>query len=497
MARTVKPRKPRLKGGARSTASALLDVATNPKASLEELKSLFTHLASIFSDMGNLGAGIRTHGKEIVRIVIKYLPLAGAPGFAAATAIERMPINKLIEVAASIVDFFTGKGDILTMLKAMGEVIGDIWNQLKDIIPKILEKVGAAVSSAIGSSNELTVLANAFGANYESPAVREAREEYEKEKARSAAAGAEKDRQNLIRQAAQDKEKAEYEAKVKKEAEEREAANKTQVRTDSQKQFKDGLAYHIDYALKELGYTPEEAAGYASGVPQTDMAKIAPVTKKDVEYIKAMEAKAADDYTKRGFLPPDGYVQGTVLSDEAMQKLKAEAIQTHTNKDTLWGMANDSQLKAKAYTGDKAAQQLILRYYNAIISQNGLQYLAGKGVRMAKEELMTAEDKERLARNKSLIADGESISLSETAWTKAQGGGYDPRDTATQIYKFVEGQGDTYEPRPGGGAMTGGGYGVVGRGSVRPRDPFRYVHHFAAMNGKRARTEMLDPNFFE
>ena len=151
--------------------------------------------------------------------------------------------------------------------------------------------MGAAVSSAIGSSNELTVLANAFGANYESPAVREAREEYEKEKARSAAAGAEKDRQNLIRQAAQDKEKAEYEAKVKKEAEEREAANKTQVRTDSQKQFKDGLAYHIDYALKELGYTPEEAAGYASGVPQTDMAKIAPVTKKDVEYIKAMEVE--------------------------------------------------------------------------------------------------------------------------------------------------------------------------------------------------------------
>lgn len=532
-----KPRRlPRyLRGGARTTAAALLDVARNPTASLDELKSLFTHVASIFSDMGNLGAGLRTHGKEITRIVIKYLPIAGAPGFAAATAIEKLPIDKLIEVAASIVDFFTGKGDILTMLKAMGEVIGDIWNQLKDIIPKILEKVGAAVqevvakighegAKAIGSSNELSAVANIFGANYESPAVREAREEYEREKARSAAAGAEKDRQNLIRQAAQDKEKADYLAQqIAKEGEAAKGAKTLKAAT---------LPRLLNQAVQDdlfpsIGFTPSEAAGYVSGVPQLTYDKIAPVTKKDLELIKAYKARKVAEFVKQGTADADAITTfGPAPTEQAYTKLVEDARKSRVDKDALWEMANDSQLKAKAYSGDQAAQNLILKYYSFILNpdvnrggdpgepriqggppigtytQTGLSYLANKGVRMAKEATtpLSPEDKERLARNKATIADGDPLSLEETAWTKKTeggGGGYDPRDTANQTYRYDINAGDTYDARPAGAAnappAAASQTGLTGGGRNSPDN----IEETVTRTNKRVRSSALDPFFFD
>jgi hypothetical protein len=463
-----------MKGGARSTASALLDVATHPTATIDEIKSLFTHIAAIFSDFNNLGAGLRTHGKAIATIVVKYLPLAGVPGYTAAQAIEKLPIDKFIEVAASIIDFFTGKGDLMHMLTAMGELVGDIWNKLKEIIPQILAKVGHEVSQAIGNSTELTVLANAFGANYESPAVRQAREAYDKMKADRAVEDTARDAANTAKTAA-------YQTQV--------TADQAAAKKERQGRYVKAQEENAKTALTKLHYTPEEAGGY--GTPQTDMNKIAPVTKKDKEYIEAFLAKTGDDIEKTGLEAPDGLTKKPVLDQAALDKLFQDAYETHTNNDKLWEMTIDPALKAKAYAGDKPSQQLILKYYNRIItpdanhggsgqySQAGMQYLATKGVRMAKEELMTDEIRQRMQNDRHAIDEGEQLSLDETKWLKDQEGGYDPRDTAAGKYVFVPGQGGRKPVRQA----------VVGTGH-----PF---YHMAVRGGKRPRTELLDPRFFE
>jgi hypothetical protein len=435
-----KPKKRRkLRGGARSTASAILDVATNPKATIEEFKGIFGHIAALFSDIHNLGGNLRIHGKAIYQFVVKYLPLAGTPGYAAATFLERVPIDKIIEVAASILDFFSGKGDLMHMLDAMASMVGDIFNQLKDLIPQIIAKVGHEISDAIGSNTTAATLANMFGANYESPAVRQAREAWEREKARADAANAEKDRQNTVRQAAQDNEKATAEAGAK-------------AKTDAQ--FTKAQEDNKKAALQRLQFTPAEIAGYGS--PQIDMSKIAPVTLKDKQYIDAFLAKAADELEKTGIPPPAGTPKVAPLDQAALDKLLEDALATHKNNDALWAMADDAQLKAAAYGGDKASQQKILKYYNVILNPDGgqptavgLQYLADKGVRMAKEELNLPDQE-----------------------------GYDPRDTATKKYTFSTG---------GSKPLRGGNKHLA----------LAFMEARAKRSGKRSHTETLDPFFFE
>jgi hypothetical protein len=142
-----KPRK--LHGGARSTAEAVRGLLMNPKDSIEDFKNFFTELGNIYNN-GDVGQGLRTHGIAATTLAIKYLPLAGVPGVAAATALEKLQVNKWINILASLIDFVAGKGNLMTFLNALKDLVGDIFNLLKDIITDVIahpEKIAEGVKS--------------------------------------------------------------------------------------------------------------------------------------------------------------------------------------------------------------------------------------------------------------------------------------------------------------------------------------------------------------
>jgi hypothetical protein len=136
MPRARKARK--LTGGARTTTEALADLVLNPKDSLVEFKEFFLEIGKIFNN-GNVGEGLRKHGVQASKLLIKYLPLGGAPGFAAATALEKLNITKWIYMLAALIDFVTGKGNIMDFLNALKELVGDIFDLIKNVVTEIIK----------------------------------------------------------------------------------------------------------------------------------------------------------------------------------------------------------------------------------------------------------------------------------------------------------------------------------------------------------------------
>ena len=165
-ARVIKQRKQRnrnLKGGARSTAAAVTGVLLHPMDSLEELKSFFTDLAGIWNG-GNVAEGLRTKGKKAFETVIKYLPLAGAPGYAAATALEKLPINNIIELLATLIDLISGKVDLKHFFEVLKLFIGDIWELIKTLATQVLPKVAETAWNGL-VENVGNPIAEAFDPN--------------------------------------------------------------------------------------------------------------------------------------------------------------------------------------------------------------------------------------------------------------------------------------------------------------------------------------------
>ena len=118
--------------------------------SLEELKSFFTDLAGIWNG-GNVAEGLRTKGKKAFETVIKYLPLAGAPGYAAATALEKLPINNIIELLATLIDLISGKVDLKHFLEVLKLFIGDIWELIKTLATEVLPQVWNGLIENVGN----------------------------------------------------------------------------------------------------------------------------------------------------------------------------------------------------------------------------------------------------------------------------------------------------------------------------------------------------------
>ena len=165
------PRKGRhLKGGARTTAEAVAGLVLHPKDSLADFKKFFEELGKIWNN-GNIGEGLRQHGTKASDLAVKYLPLGGAPGAAAAAALEKLQVRKWINLLASLIDFVSGKGNIMNFLNALKELVGDIFNILKDTLIHSFAPNGALMTAA----NALT---SAFD-----PAFAAQREAYEKNEA--------------------------------------------------------------------------------------------------------------------------------------------------------------------------------------------------------------------------------------------------------------------------------------------------------------------------
>jgi len=136
-----------MKGGARSTTEAASGLVLHPTDSIDDFKSLFSELTKIWNN-GKIGEGLRSHGIPVVNLVIKYLPLAGAPGVAAATALEKLQISKWINLLASLIDFVSGDGNIMTFLNALKDLVGDLFKQLGDVLLDVArhpEKIGNAI----------------------------------------------------------------------------------------------------------------------------------------------------------------------------------------------------------------------------------------------------------------------------------------------------------------------------------------------------------------
>jgi len=149
-----------MKGGARTTVEAIGGLVLHPKDSLQDFKDFFTELGKIYNN-GDVGNGLRTHGIAATTLAIKYLPLAGVPGVAAATALEKLEINKWIKILASLIDFVAGKGNLMDFLNALKELVGDIFNLLKDIITDVIthpEKVVEGVKSLFKPGGVLTTV---------------------------------------------------------------------------------------------------------------------------------------------------------------------------------------------------------------------------------------------------------------------------------------------------------------------------------------------------
>lgn len=188
-----------MQGGARTTIEAGAAALLHPKDAIEELKSMFKHIGQIFSST-DIGGNIRVHLLPAVQILIKYLPLGGPPGYAAAVALERLlpRAGKIIELIATIMDFFTGRKDFFQLLGAFKDMVEDLWHQFVDIIPKVMQLVGSkitegvkevqhATSEAIGKDDNAVAFFNAFGSTYETTEQKRQREKREAEARREQA----------------------------------------------------------------------------------------------------------------------------------------------------------------------------------------------------------------------------------------------------------------------------------------------------------------------
>lgn len=130
----------------------------HPKDSLEDFKKFFTELAQIWNN-GDVGEGLRKHGVNASKLLIKYLPLGGAPGFAAAKALETLQVTKWINILASLIDFVTGKGNIMNFFNALKELVGDIFKIIGDAIASLIQnpqQITNALNSAVGAVREVT-----------------------------------------------------------------------------------------------------------------------------------------------------------------------------------------------------------------------------------------------------------------------------------------------------------------------------------------------------
>lgn len=343
-----------MQGGARTTIEAGAAALLHPKDAIDELKSMFNHVGQIFSST-DIGGNIRIHLLPAVQILIKYLPLGGAPGYAAAVALERLlpRAGKIIELIASIMDFFTGRKDFFQMLSAFKEMVEDLWHQFMDIVPKVTGLISHAVSEAIGSNDTTATLSNMLlGTNYESPAVKRARLDWEAEKSRVAAADEARDAENTRRVAAQAEEHRKYEADVK------------------EKRKKDAIVEQI----KTLGYSDAQATSFedqANGKQLTDPELITPNTLEDMELIQHVVSGAnpGPDYNQADFQ--------TTYND-----LFKKAMDSHKSLDKLWAAAKNPALNKE--TRDK--------YYEVMKAlPNGMKFLADHGVKEAQAVQRMAE----------------------------------------------------------------------------------------------------------
>jgi hypothetical protein len=169
-------------GGARTTASALLDVAMHPSDALSEIKRFFELLAGIWNG-GDVATGLRTSAKPAFQLMIKYLPLAGAPGYAAASSIEKLKIDDIIELLATLIDLCTGKADLKKLFDTMKVFVGNIWELVqtlaKDVAPALANAAWQGALSVGGTIQEAL-----------SPEIRARNEAYRKSEALIAAENA-------------------------------------------------------------------------------------------------------------------------------------------------------------------------------------------------------------------------------------------------------------------------------------------------------------------
>jgi hypothetical protein len=148
-----------MQGGARTTVAALTGVATNPGDTLKEFKGFFEDLAGIWNG-GDVASGLRNNGKRAFATLIKYLPLAGAPGYAAATALEKLKIDSIINLLATLIDLITGRATLPQLFEALKEFIGNIFDLVKDFATNVLPALGNAVVSGLTSVGD--TVAEAF-----------------------------------------------------------------------------------------------------------------------------------------------------------------------------------------------------------------------------------------------------------------------------------------------------------------------------------------------
>jgi hypothetical protein len=153
MPRARKARK--LTGGARTTAEAVAGLVMHPKDSLQDFKDFFGELGKIWNN-GNVGDGLRQHGVAASNLLIKYLPLGGAPGYAAATALEKLQVTKWINLLATLIDFVSGKGNIMDFLNAFKDLVGDIFKIIGDAIASL-------VTNPEQITNAINTVANVVG----------------------------------------------------------------------------------------------------------------------------------------------------------------------------------------------------------------------------------------------------------------------------------------------------------------------------------------------
>ena len=146
-----------LKGGARSTVTALAALVASPTDTLKEMKGFFEDLAGIWNN-GDVATGLRTKGKKAFTTLVKYLPLAGVPGYTAATALEQVPIDDVIELLATLVDLIRGKASLKQFFDVLAKLLGNIYEMLKSFattlvsgVTQIAPQVGNAVVSGVST----------------------------------------------------------------------------------------------------------------------------------------------------------------------------------------------------------------------------------------------------------------------------------------------------------------------------------------------------------
>jgi hypothetical protein len=506
---------------------------------MNDFKKFFEELTKIWNN-GNVAQGLREHGVPAINLVIKYLPLGGTAGVAAAKALETLQVTKWINILATLIEFVSGQGNIMNFLNALKELVGDIFNTLKDVVAEVLqhpEKIGNAITSTVQTA------ANALQSAFD-PAFAAQNAAYERDQAMKSeeSTGAEE-----IINATIDDAKQTYQENTPKDIDEaiaylgsvgfipfRGIGGPPALGQDHQERSGDIQAMYSAYSSR---IQSGERGGVSSDV-NNQMNRANPQTLQNAYAVPYLLYLRTNWSSKPQWL-------------SAVPALPSWSEQDFYAKATQPSMGGQTEFKTALQPFVTALNQATQNHQGAAYEEQQASIDAGKAIDQARWEKEAADSSERSAKAAERFEEARKIllrALNRPIPDKGNGGNevyaqpfttqdniwyyryadgkftngtaatnyigsYSPY-TPAELQAFLQAAIDSHknDPKPGPAAPTATPAQGVAQGGGKPhsnliiepgrvelygKHPFTHIKNIAKRHGREVQIDKLDPDFFE